>query len=547
MPSHGRAAASTLAELIDHLDDEHGGVLVHFPGTGHQMCHADVPALAWGVAEELLRAGAEEGSVVGVLSGTEPGFLPAVFGVWAAGGAITVLPVPPMPTAPETVAAALGPVAELLTHVVVTDSQVDVAEHLVARHPALRVVRVSDCTPKPRVASTARSESPAVVQFTSGSTSRPKGVVLSHSAVLACFASTAAASSVAAGDIFVSWVPVFHDFGLITILFGLWSGYELHLFSPWHFIRRPRQVVEHMSAVGATAFGGPNFAYDRIATAYDDGLLDGLDLSRWRLALNGGEPVKPSTVARFSAALAPAHLSPGVLFPVYGMAEATLSVACPKPGAPARTLWLDRESLGDRRAAVRVPDGSPDGIGLVSVGRPVPGMELRLLDDDGTEVADGSVGEIALRGPSLMTGYWDDPDATATAFRDGWLQTGDLGVRVAGELYVTGRRKDMIIVAGRNFYAEDVEDVARTVLPPELGRCVAFADTDRERVVVVLETTDPATDAELSTRVRGLVSARLDLGAVDVHAVPRNTLPRTTSGKWQRRLTSRLFRRLTGS
>lgn len=543
MPAQGRAAVSTLAELIDHLDDEQGDVLVAFPGSGQRLRHADVPALAWGVADELLRAGVVQDQVVGVLSGSEPDFLPAVFGVWGAGGAITVLPVPPMPTPADRVAEALMPLVSQVDHLVVAESQIGMAQDLVRRRPELRVVHVGECTPKPRVASTARPESPAVVQFTSGSTARPKGVVLSHSAVLACFASTAVASSVGAGDVFVSWVPVFHDFGLITILFGLWSGYEVHLFSPWHFIRRPRQVIEHISAVGATVFGGPDFAYDRVAEAYGDGVLDGLDLRRWRLALNGGEPVKPATVERFSTALAPAGLSAGTLFPVYGMAEATMSVACPAPGVPAQAVWLDREALADRRVAVRVPDGAAYGTGLVSVGRPVPGMALRLLTDDGTEVPDGAVGEIVLRGVALASGYLNDPEATAAAFRSGWLHTGDLGVQIDGELYIAGRRKDMIIVAGRNFYAEDVEDVVRAALPAGRGKCVAFADHDRERIVVVVETSD----AELAGRVRALVSARLELGALDVHGVPRNTLPRTTSGKWQRALTGHLFRRLTSA
>ncbi|QFZ18609.1 AMP-binding protein [Saccharothrix syringae] len=547
MADHGRAAVTTLAELLDHLDDERGDAVVAFPETGQRLSHREVPALAWGVADALLRAGVGEGSVVGVLAGTEPDFLPAVFGVWVAGAAVTVVPVPPMPTRPEQVADGLAALVARLDHLVVAEGLLAVAAELAGRRPGLRVVRVRDCAPKPRPACAARPGSTAVVQFTSGSTARPKGVVLTHAAVLACFASTAVASGVRADDVFVSWVPLFHDLGLITVLFGLWSGYELHLFSPWHFVRRPRRVVEHLGAVGGTVFAGPDFAYDRLAEAYGDGVLNGLDLRSWRLALNGGEPVKPGTVDRFSRALAPAGLSDRAVFPVYGMAEATMSVACPRPGGPTRVAWLDREALADRRTALRVPDGAEHGTGLVSVGRPVPGMSLRLVAADGTEVADGQVGEIALRGPALTSGYLDDPEATARAFRDGWLHTGDLGVRLDGELHVAGRLKDMIIVAGRNFYAEDVEDVVRAALPTGRGRCVAFADHERERIVVALETGDPAGAAELSARVRGLVSARLDLGAVDVHAVPRNTLPRTTSGKWQRALTARLFRRLTGA
>ncbi|MBP2471942.1 acyl-CoA synthetase (AMP-forming)/AMP-acid ligase II [Crossiella equi] len=545
-PALPRSAAATLAELLDHLADDRGDTEVVFPETGRRLRHRELPPLAWGLAGTLARHGVGQGTVVGLLIGSVPEFLPAAFGVWAAGGAITVLPVPPVPTDPASVAAHLATALGPVRHLLVADAGVAIAEHLHRLRPDLVVLPAHDLAPGQAPRSLAPAPgSPAVVQFTSGSTARPKGVVLSHRAVLACFASTAVASSVGPADRVVSWVPLFHDFGLITLLFGVWTGYEHHVFTAWRFIRRPRQVVEHLSASRATVFGGPNFAYDRIAAAYADGVPAGLDLSAWRLALNGGEPVKPATVTDFTTALRPAGLSGTTMFPVYGMAEATMSVACPPPGQAAHALWLDRETLAAQRLARPVPDGVAHGTGLVSVGAPVPGVELRLLGEHGGQVADGAVGEIVLRGPSLAEGYLDDPAATAAVFRDGWLHTGDLGVHVAGQLFVAGRRKDMVIVAGRNFFAEDVEDVVRTALPGGRGRCVALADTERERIVVVTETDDPATAPELSLAVRTLVSATLDLGAVDVHVVPRNTLPRTTSGKWQRGLTARYLRQLT--
>ncbi|WP_434444157.1 AMP-binding protein [Lentzea sp. E54] len=544
---HGRRTVPTLTALLDHLTEERGDAVVAFPERGVRVTQAEIPAKAWGVAAELLRAGVTEDSVVGVLVGTEPGFFPAVFGVWAAGGAISVLPVPPMPAPAEHLAAALAPAVRELGHLIVADAQLAVAEELHRRQPELKIIRLGDCAEGTRMEPIARPESAAIVQFTSGSTARPKGVVLSHAAVLACFAATAESSTVGPDDVVVSWVPLFHDFGLITLLFGMWQGYEMHLFSAWHFVRRPRQVLEYISEVGGTVFGGPNFAYDRIADVPRSGPLDGLDLSSWRLALNGGEPVKPATAERFTLALAPAGVRETAMLPVYGMAEATMSVACPQPGRPVKAVWFDRDSLAGKREAIRVADGAQHGTGLVSVGRPVPGLSLRLVGDGGLDVAEGAVGEIVVRGPSLSSGYLRDPEATAAAFRDGWLHTGDLGVRVDGELYVAGRRKDMIIVAGRNFFAEDVEDVVRKGLQDGRGRCVAFADHDRERIIIAVETQDMAKATDVSIQVRKLVSATLDLGAIDVHAVPRNALPRTTSGKWQRALTARHFRNLTNA
>ncbi|GAA0362423.1 fatty acyl-AMP ligase [Actinoallomurus spadix] len=538
----------TLAELIDHLDDDRGGTQLVFPETGERLLHREIPERAWGVADSLGRLGVADGVLVGLLIGSVPEFLPAAFGVWAAGGAVTVIPVPPVPAAPSAVAAGLAPMLDGVRHLLVAEAYEEIARELHALRPDLAVLAVRDCAPaavRP-ASSVVRPTSPAIVQFTSGSTARPKGVVLSHRAVLACFAATAVASTVNPDDIVVSWVPLFHDFGLITLLFGIWQGYEHHLFSAWRFIRRPREVIEHVSACRATVFGGPNFAYDRIAAAYsDNSLLGGLDLSSWRLALNGGEPVKPGTVNDIARALGPAGLAATAMLPVYGMAEAVMSVACPQPGTPPKVAWLDRESLAQHRRAVVVPEGTDHGTGLVCVGHAVPDMELRLRDEHGRDVLDGEVGEIVLRGPSLADGYFDTPGSPAgPLLRGGWLHTGDLGVRLDGELYIAGRAKDMVIVAGRNFFAEDVEDVVRAGMPGGHGRCVAVADHDRERVVVVAETDDLATAADLSVRLRALVSSRLDLGAVDVHVVPRNTLPRTTSGKWQRALTARYLREL---
>ncbi|MFB7600688.1 AMP-binding protein [Streptomyces sp. NPDC056160] len=538
----------TLAELLDHLDDDRGHTRLVFPEAGETLLHRDVPARARGVAEALVRLGVTEGTPVGLLIGTSPQFAPSMFGVWAAGGAITVLPVPPGHASASKVATALAPAIAGLRHLLVGGEYAEIGQELARVRPDLAVVAVSDCAPAPvrPVGLVTRPEAPAIVQFTSGTTARPKAVVLSHRAVLACLTATSGASSIGMDDVVVSWVPLFHDFGLITLVYGLWLGYEHHLFTPWRFVRRPREVLKHVSACRATVFGSPNFGYDRIVASCPDGMLDALDLGSLRLALNGGEPVKPCTVAGLAKALRPSGLVATAMKPVYGMAEAVMSVACPPADVPAKVVWFDRESLAQHSRAVILPGNADNATGLVSVGRAVPGLDLGLRDGHGRELAEGEVGEIVLRGPSLADGYLLPGEHTLTPLlRDGWLHTGDLGVRVGGELYIAGRAKDMVIVAGRNFFAEDVEDVVRTGLPGGSGRCVVVADHDRERMVVIAETDDLAMAGDLSARLRRLVSARLDLGAVDVHVVPRGTLPRTTSGKWQRGLTARYLRHLT--
>lgn len=544
-----RAQVGTLAELLDCLDDGRGGAQLVFPESTERLAHRDVRARAWGVSEALLRAGVEPGGLVGILARTGPETPAALFGAWAAGAAISVLPVPPLALDPARLAQRLTPIAQRLTHLLVDSSLLPVAEALSGLCPRLRVIPLARCAPAPRPA---RVQPPApsdtaIVQFTSGSTARPKGVQLSHAAVLHCCASTVQASGVHAEDVLIAWVPLFHDFGLITLIIGFWLGFEEHLFSPRRFISAPAEVVRYLGDNGGTLFGGPNFAYDRIIEAVGDGGTGSRELARWRMAMNGGEPVKPGTATAFAATMGRHGVPRGAMLPVYGMAEATMSVACSTPGAEPRMAWLDRRALIDHGEAVAGRPDSAGSTGLVSVGAPVPGLALRLVDAACAPVSDGRVGEIEIRGPSVTSGYLDDPEASAAAFRDGWLRTGDLGVRIDGELYVAGRRKDMIVVAGRNFFAEDVEDVVRPLAGVYRRRCVAVSDPEAERIVIVAETEDTAAGPALGIRIRAAVTSALELDAVDVQLVPPGTLPRTTSGKWQRALTARYLRSLKGT
>ncbi|MFI5867872.1 AMP-binding protein [Streptomyces sp. NPDC051546] len=542
-----RGHVQTLSQVLECLAERGGRAEVVFPATGERLAHRDLPGRAWGVAERFLLAGLGPGDLVGVLVGTEPDFLPGVFGVWAAGGAVTVLPVPPFPVPAEELARRLAPVAGRVRYLLVSPALREVASALAGLLPALVVIETQGCPTRSGPVSGVAPEpgARAIVQFTSGSTSRPKGVVLSHAAVLACCASTEEASTVHERDVLVAWVPLFHDFGLITLLISVWLGFEAHLFEARRFMRRPLEVVEYLGQIGATVFGGPNFAYDHLLAAGAAGATATLDLRAWRMAMNGGEPVKPSTVEAFSRAMAPAGVGPEVMFPVYGMAEAVMSVACPAPGRPARVLWVDRQELADRGVVVPVSAGAAGAGGLVGVGRPVPGLSVRLVDDSHALVADGHVGDIELRGAAVTTGYLNDTAATAAAFHEGWFKTGDRGVRVDGDLFVVGRSKDMIIVGGRNFYAEDVEDIVRGLPQIHRGRCVAVADLDRERLALVAEAEPGPATASLAGEIRSRLSANLELSAVDVHLVPPGTLPRTSSGKWQRQLTGKLLGVLT--
>jgi fatty-acyl-CoA synthase len=292
-----------------------------------------------------------------------------------------------------------------------------------------------------------------------------------------------------------------------------------------------------MSEQRVTVFTSPNFGYDHLCSAATPDLLSELDLSAWRLAFNGAEPVRAESVKTFTATFAPAGLSPTAMYPVYGMAEATLAICFPPPGALPRVEWVDRAELGRSGRAVPAPPESPEAKGLVSVGKPVHGIELRIVGEDGAVLGEAELGEIQISGPPVSRGYYRNAAATNES-RDGdWFRTGDLGLLLDGDLFITGRRKDMIVVRGQNYFAEDVEQIAREVDGVYKRNCVAFADTQEEgseRLTVVVEVSTKVDARLVAEQVQDMVRTGLDVNAVRVHAVPPRWIPKTTSGKWKR-------------
>jgi fatty-acyl-CoA synthase len=377
----------------------------------------------------------------------------------------------------------------------------------------------------------------AVLQFTSGSTSDPKGVMLPHRTILANLDGAEVAAQVDVDeDCLVSWLPLYHDMGLIGMLtLPMITGFDLVLGAPQDFMASPSRWVEWLSHFKGTATAGPNFSYALAARAMKR--LDNLDLSRFRLALNGAEPVDPATVAAFCEAGARHGFRPGSAFPAFGMAELAIAGTFPVPGTGLRMDTVDRVCIEHDRFAKQC--GPEDGKAFALLGRPVPGLEIRICEPEtGAELADREVGELEFRGTSVTPGYYNHPEATAAAFHDEWLRTGDLAYRVDGELVVCGRIKDMIIVGGRNVYPEDVERAVAGVDGVRAGNVIAFGVPGRrgqESVVVVAETKadDPApVRDEVARRVRQSVG----LPPSEVVLVHPGTLPKTSSGKLQRSL-----------
>ncbi|MFF9686895.1 fatty acyl-AMP ligase [Streptomyces sp. NPDC014623] len=395
-----------------------------------------------------------------------------------------------------------------------------------------------------------RADTVAVLQYTSGSTGSPKGVVVTHGALADNVRSFLSGFSLGAGARLGGWLPMYHDMGLFGLLSpALFSGGAAVLMSGSAFLRRPYLWLTLIDRFGIVFSAAPDFAYDYCVRRVKPEEMDRLDLSRWRWAANGSEPVRAGTLRAFTKELAPTGLPPNAMTPCYGLAEATLLVSL--SAGELRTRRVDVAELENHRF-VEAAAGRPSRE-VVSCGRP-PALEIRVVDPaEGTPVTGDGVGEIRVRGASTARGYWQKPEATAETFvmdADGsgpWLRTGDLGALYEGELYVTGRIKELIIVHGRNIYPHDIEHElrARHAELGTIGAAFSFPTEEGEAVVITHEV-NPSVRADqgpgLVTALRATLAREFGLAPAGVVLVSRGRTPRTSSGKVQRRLTARLFR-----
>jgi fatty-acyl-CoA synthase len=379
-------------------------------------------------------------------------------------------------------------------------------------------------------------EALGVLQFTSGSTADPKGVMLPQHCMTANIDAIVEGAGLGSDDVGVSWLPLYHDMGLIGLLMTpMVTGFDLALAAPQDFLRAPGDWMRWMSEFRGTITCGPNFAYALAARALRR--LDQIDLSSWRLALNGAEPIDPDSVDAFCDAGAPYGLDSKSPFCVYGMAEATLANSFPIPGTGMQVDTVDRHALEHDRIAHPSREAAADGRRLALLGRPLRGLDVRICEpDSGRALLDREVGELELRGDSVTPGYYRRPEVTDASFRDGWLRTGDLGYLVEGEVVVCGRIKDVLIIGGRNVYPEEIERATAGVDGVRAGNVIAFGIEGRrgkEGIVVVAETRadDPAS---LHDSVIDNVCDAVGIPPLDVVFVTPGSLPKTSSGKLQR-------------
>lgn len=513
----------------------------------------ELEARARRVAGGLHQAGVEPGDRLALVFPSGEGFLTAFFGALAAGAV-------PAPLDPPVRLGRLGDWPRRTAGLVEATSARGVLypsrlrrfldEVLPSSSTDLGGLPLEGLTESPPAPlREARPDEPALIQLSSGTTSHPKPIVLSHRALVA--------QAQIIGDFWpepedagqprptgLSWLPLHHDMGLIgCVLPTLLRPSVLTLFPPELFAARPATWLRALSRTRATISAAPNFAYAYCVERIRDDELDGVDLSAWRAALNGSEAVSPTTLRAFSDRFRRFGLRPEALTPVYGLAEAALAVTFSALDRPFTCQRFDRDALATESVARKKPGGWE----LASVGTPVPGVDVAILppgatpasaDEPGALPAD-RVGRIWTRGPSLMDGYLRRPEETAQVLVHGWLDTGDLGFFHDGELYLTGRAKDVLVLRGRNYAPVDLERIASSV--DGAGAAVAVSRLpeggDREDLALLVErrrSQPPERDEELATACRKAVLEATGLVAREVEVVEPGSLPRTSSGKLRR-------------
>lgn len=379
----------------------------------------------------------------------------------------------------------------------------------------------------------------AFIQFSSGSTSEPKGVVLTHANMLANIRDIIDTARFTPADVSLSWMPLTHDMGLIGFHINmLCAGMDHCLMETDLFIRRPLLWIELASRKRATVLCSPNFGYRHFLKMFDKrGLPGDIDLSSVRLIFNGAEPISAELCSEFMEKLERYGLRREAMFPVYGLAEATLAVSFPAVNSELELRSLDRSAVTVGSKALSCADPER-GLTVVSVGRPIGHCEVKIVDERGVELPEDTIGKITIRGPNVTSGYYLAPDINSEAFiEEGWLDTGDLGFKSGGQLYITGRLKDVIFTHGQNLYAHDLESIIQRTLGLELGKVVAaavpVAGSDHEQVVIfVLYRGDLGTFSSVQDDIVRTLSESVGVSVADV--VPVKNIPKTTSGKIQR-------------
>jgi fatty-acyl-CoA synthase len=535
---------------------QHRGMVTGEPKEPVRRTWAEVHEQARNMAGGLVSGGLEAGSAVAVLAAAPALIAPTVQAVWLAGGSVTMLHQPTPRTDLVVWAEDTVKVLRMIgSGLVLLGEPFDAPAPVLTEH-GIEFRMISELLEAEPIEAPvpAGEDDLALLQLTSGSTAEPKAVRITHGNLYCNIkAMVERAEFEFDRDVMVSWLPTFHDMGMVGFLtVPMTFGVELVKVTPVEFLSGPLIWPELISKYHGTTTAAPNFAYAivgrRMARVEDDAY----DLSSLRIALNGAEPIDEAAVAAFTEAGARFKMPRECVFPAYGMAEATLAVSF-APLFTGLTLdYVEARPLEAENRAVVVPEGDPrretDAVRSFAVlGRPLDGLEAEIVDEHGTRLGDREVGEIRLRGEAVTPGYLTVDGPVDTRDAEGWLATGDLGYLVDGQIVICGRRKDVIIMGGRNIYPTDIERAATSVEGVRAGNAVAVridAGTRRERFAVVLESKlagDPEAERILVKEVVARVRDAVDLRPFSVVVLPAGSLPKTPSGKVKRAATATRF------
>lgn len=552
--------ASTLIEVLEwhaarHPDRLHLTVLQDEATILGSLTYAELANKARAVASGMIARDIVPGDRVALMLPTGIDFFGAFFGILYA-GAVPVPIYPPMRLSQleDHLRRQIGILRNAGARLLVTMPEGRrLAGLLRAQLEDLSAVEnVENLQAAPAVALPAPlgADSIALIQYTSGSTGDPKGVVLSHANLLANIRAMGEVMQASSADVFVSWLPLYHDMGLI----GAWLGCmhfaaPLYVMSPLSFLVRPESWLWAMHRFRATYSAAPNFGFELCINKVADADLRGLDLSALRLVANGAEPVSPQTIRRFTERFGRYGFPPGAMAPVYGLAECSVGLAFPPLGRIPLIDRIDRDQLSRHGIAAPASAGDPKALEIVACGQPLPSHEIRIIDEAGHELGDRREGRLEFRGPSTTRGYFRNEAKTRELLHDGWLDSGDRAYLAGGDVFITGRVKDIIIRAGRHLYPQEIEEAVADIPGIRKGGVAVFSVTDEqtgtERVVVLAETraADAAERARLQARAHEVVTDVAGTPPDEVVLAPPRTVPKTSSGKIRRSAAKELYAR----
>ncbi|MDH3318607.1 MAG: AMP-binding protein [Betaproteobacteria bacterium] len=541
--------AQTLTEALEyHVERQPDRLTVHLYEDGKEtpINYRQLYEGALGYAARLSQAGLQPGQMVAIMLPTCKEYLYSFYGVLLAGGVpVPLYPPARLTTIEDHMTRHVGILKSAGATIMITIPEAKALAYLLrAQVESLRAVLMpSDLEGSGAGYSPVRGKSGDIgfLQYTSGSTGSPKGVVLSHENLLVNVQAMGKAVSAGPDDVFVSWLPLYHDMGLIGGCFAtMFLGFPVVLMSPLAFLSHPGSWMRAIHRHRGTLSGGPNFSYELCLRRIADEEMEGIDLSSWRFAFNGAEPVSPETITAFSDKFARWGFRRNSLSPVYGLAECTVGVAFTTPGEPWRMDALDRENFSQTGEAILAKPDDPSPLRVVGCGHVIEGHDLRVVDAASFELPDGQEGLLQFRGPSATSGYYRNPGATKKLFDGEWVNTGDRAYLKEGMVYITGREKDIIIRGGRNISPYELEHAVGDLGGVRRGCVAVFGSSDpatgTERLVVLAEMrdTDASRHDDLKRMINELAVSLVGAPADDIVLAPPATVPKTSSGKIRR-------------